>query len=194
MKRFLPALILLLVVLLTVVFYFLNSKSKYDSSVLAINEESYLQKRSKESNLRLSGSKIADEICIDSSGKGFPLSMLIKDTTLIFYFSEFHCNVCYEEEIRFIQSCFTDNSSPVMIICWYESDTGFKNFSDKNQIQRPIYRIEHELIDLKFDNFGYPYYFLLHPDLIVSDIYIPDKNSPDMNKQYLERIKKLLSE
>ena len=37
---------------------------------------------------------------------------------------------------------------------------------------------------------GYPYYFVLHDDLTISNVFVPDKATPAITIKYLELIKK----
>jgi len=63
-----------------------------------------------------------------------------------------------------------------------------------NNIELPIFKIPQDAFNWILEDYGKPYYFVLHPDLTVSDIYIPDNAFPELNKQYFERVKKLLSD
>ena len=63
-----------------------------------------------------------------------------------------------------------------------------------NQIELPIFRIPQDALDWEIEEHNVPYYFVLHPNLTVSHIYIPDKYFPELNKNYLESIKIFLKD
>jgi hypothetical protein len=181
-------------IFLSFVFYLMNNKLS-NAFVSEINsEDSYFQKMNDELNSRLSGSQIDNIICMDSVQNTFLLSEIMEHkSTLFFYFSEYNCNTCFEGEIRLLQSFYTNGHFHVIILCAFELEDSFKIFLTINQVHVPIYRVKQEALKLQLDDYGYPYYFLLNPELIVSDIYIPNKSSPELNKIYLEKIKKYFS-
>ncbi|MDR1743292.1 MAG: hypothetical protein LBR48_05660 [Dysgonamonadaceae bacterium] len=63
-----------------------------------------------------------------------------------------------------------------------------------NKIDLPLFRISQNAFNWIAEDYDNPYYFVLHPDMTVSDFYIPDKAYPELTQQYLSNIKKLLSE
>ena len=194
MKSNLALFFLLFSLFLTVFLFILNNKK---SNPTRINNESELhfQKMNEELNLKLSGKKITNIICMDSIRDVHRLLDLIDSkSVLVFHFSEHDCSVCYEDEIRMLQTFFAHNSNRVIILCSYEAYKNFLIFLKTNQIHFPIYRIEHGAIEWELKDYESPYYFVLHPDLSVSDIQIPDKTFPELNMQYLDRIKRFLSE
>ena len=195
MKRYLSLIIFLLSVLFTLSLFILNNR-KSSLSTPAISEyEIYFRKMNKELSQKFSGKHVDNISCMDSMHNTFHLLDLIKNKkTLIFHFSEHNCSVCYEDEIRTLQAFFINNSSSVIILCSYEAYHNFLVFLKTNQIRFPIYRIEHGIIGGELENYDYPYYFVLHSDLTVSDIHIPDESYPESNKQYLEGVKRYLSE
>ena len=67
-------------------------------------------------------------------------------------------------------------------------------FKNIQKIKIPTYFIPSDTLNWKAEESGKPYYFVLHPDMKISHIYVPDKNFPEQNKHYLEGVKRFLSE
>jgi len=195
MKSYLILIIFLLSVIFTGFLFVLNNRKSNPVTPKISENEIYFRKKNEELNQKLSGKSIDNPICMDSLHNSFYLSDLVKgERALIFHFSEYNCSVCYESEIQTLQTCFVDNTNSVIILCSYGEYHKFIVFLKTNQIRFPIYRIEHGVMKWELDNYDYPYYFVLHSDLTVSDIHIPDESYPESNKQYLEGVKRYLSE
>jgi len=194
MKRNLPLFFLLFSVFFTVLLFVLNNRQSNLSRPVISEDEFFFREKNDELNQRLSGRQLANITCMDSARNMFSLSDLTDKSTLIFHFSEHHCGVCYEDEIRMLQAFFADNFHSILILCSYESYRSFMFFLRMNQIRFPVYRIEHRVIEWELNEYGYPYYFVLHPDMKISHIYIPNKAYPESNKQYLEGVKRFLLE
>ena len=64
---------------------------------------------------------------------------------------------------------------------------------EANKIELPFYRIPQDAFDWIFEDYGSPYYFVLHPGLTVSHIYVPDRTFPGLNKAYIESVKQFFS-
>ena len=123
------------------------------------------------------------------------LSDLAKNKPLLIYrYSDINCNTCYETEINAIHDTFSDLSKSVIILCSYRLDKDYKDFKRINQIKTPLFRISFDAFSWTVEDYGNPYYFVLHPNMKISHIYVPDKKYPDLNKQYLEGVKRFLSE
>jgi hypothetical protein len=158
------------------------------------NELRY-NKMNEDLNKKLANSTIQDVICDSNDGNQFHLSKLVSNKPILIYrYTELHCNVCYETELTSIKKNFAEEKQKVAILCSYQVKRYFVIFKRANKIDLPIYMIPLRAFNWILEDYSAPYYFVLYPDLTVSNIYIPDKNFPDLNKQYLERIKKLLSD
>jgi hypothetical protein len=147
-----------------------------------------------ELNKQLRNISIPDILCEDSESKKFNISVLVSEMPVLVYrYSELNCNTCYEIELASLQEMFLNEyRDKVAILCSYQIRKYFTIFKKMNQIKLPIYRIPQEAFNWKIEDYGNPYYFVLHPDMTVSDFYIPDKIYPELNKEYLERIKAIL--
>jgi hypothetical protein len=113
---------------------------------------------------------------------------------LMFKYSELNCHTCYEASIKELQDVFHDFPEAAKILCAYRIEKDFIAFKKINIIKLDIYRILPDAFNWAAEKHNNPYYFVLHPDMKISNIYVPSKSFPAMNKAYLESIKRLLTE
>lgn len=113
---------------------------------------------------------------------------------LVFRFSELNCYTCYETELSLLKKCFSAEEQHVAILCSYQQRRYFFAFKNHNDIHLPMFRISQDAFDWELEEHGVPYYFVLHSDLSVSHIYIPSTDFPELNRQYMENIKRFLLE
>jgi hypothetical protein len=146
-------------------------------------------------NEQLNNVSITDVQCEDVDNRKFNMSTLVfKNSVLIYRYSELNCNTCYESELAVLQEIFLDaDNDKVAILCSYQIRKYFTTFKKINQIKLPIYRISQDSFNWIVEDYGNPYYFILHPDMTVSDFYIPDKVYPELNRKYLENVKMLIN-
>ena len=138
-------------------------------------------------------SKVQNVIIEDINSNQFSLSELSTTNPILIYrYSELNCNTCYETETILLKSIFEHYQNKVVILCSYEMKQHFITFKRINRISFPIYRISKDAFDWELEEYSEPYYFVLHSDMRVSRIYMPNINYPELNKQYLEGIKRFL--
>jgi hypothetical protein len=123
------------------------------------------------------------------------LSEIVKSgPILLFRYADINCNTCYESAIAEMKKTFSDSVRYVAILCSYYAERDFHVFKKVNRIKYPMYRVQADAFDWAIEDYSTPYYFVLHPDMKVSNIYVPSNSYPEKNKLYLESIKRLLSE
>ena len=131
----------------------------------------------------------------DDLSKENSLSELVKNKPLLIYrYSDVNCVSCYENEIKTLQESFSDLLESAVILCSYQSDRDLRTFRRLNIIKLPLYCISFDAFTWTVEDYGNPYYFVLHPNMKISHIYVPDKRYPELNKQYLEGVKRFLLE
>ena len=154
-----------------------------------------IKKMNDELNEKLSKIVIPDIIGVDGDSVSHHLSDLVSlKPKLIFRYSELHCSYCYDAELALLKEYFPEEEQNVAILCSYQQRRHFLDFISKNDIKLPIYRIYQEAFDWTLETYGTPYYFVLHPNLMVSHIYIRNNDFPELNRQYLRSVKRFLSE
>jgi hypothetical protein len=190
MKNNIKWIILLTVICLTGVLYIIN----YLQGSKGSTNEIELYKLGKSLNDQFSGRIAPDIVCRDSTKHTVNLSDLIAGKkTLIYYYSELHCSSCYEKQLELLEKSFSETTYPVIVLASYSSHRHFSVYIKNTPYNLPVYQIEHKVFDRFVEDRGTPYCFVLNPDMTAAYFYIPN-DYPEINKQYLERIKKLLSD
>ena len=192
------------VIILFFVFYFPNKISEMNKSKKQLitfladkqmNEDFYYFNI--EINNKMTGVKVPNVNFIgEENDKSVQklFDLMINKPLLIYRFGEIKCNSCFETEIKELQREFDDNPSLVCILCSYWSNLEFHNFKRFNRINFPLYRIDKDAFEWEIENNGNPYYFILHQNMKISHIYVPNKAYPELSKQYLEGVKRFLSD
>ena len=147
-------------------------------------------------NSKMTGIIAPNILCTEDNKKDEKLlSEIVKNNSVLIYrYVDTNCNVCYEEELKNLQKGFADAPQLTTIITSYQSDVKFKFFRRNNKITFSLYRVIPNAFNWNIEDHNKPYYFILHPDMKISHIYMPDKDYPELNKQYLEGVKRFLSE
>lgn len=123
------------------------------------------------------------------------ISDLVRQKPLLLYrYADINCNTCYEAELEALQREFADSPGLAGILCSYRVDQEFIVFKKINKIKLPLYRVPSDAFTWDVENYGNPYYFVLHPDMKISHVYVPNKIYPEFNRQYLEGVKRFLTE
>lgn len=116
---------------------------------------------------------------------------------LIIEFSNVICSPCNSKlfmELIELQAVFADSPNSVLILCPKHAKKDLSIFKSNNNIDLPIYYKKNDSFERTSDKFNNAFCFVLNPDRKISQLYIPNVESPDLNKQYLEGVKRFLSE
>ena len=197
MKNRIALFFLLFIASITLLFYLLNREmeAKYNQHQWETLElENSFNKMNEELNKTLTHTTVQNIIIEDTLLQQLSLSDLVsRSPVLIFRFSELACTACYETEFLSLRNIFPNTKQQIVFLSSYGEKRHFIMFKRSNQIEFPFFRIPQDAFDWALEDYGLPYYFVLHPDLTVSHIYIPDAVLPELNRQYLEEVKKYLS-
>lgn len=186
-------LLILSSLVLLLLFLFLNEqdKSKQTLAEVAKTQQSqysdlFFYKEFFEINA--STYKIKDVTCESIfNGEKKELSYLIaeKGPCLVFRYSSYNCNSCYIEQLKLLQGINIPDHQNVLILLSYrnKNDIHFSFKRSEKKLQpyriRGNRQINNTLSDL-------PYYFVLYPDMKISDIYAIEKGRTIQNKKYLK--------
>ena len=148
-----------------------------------------------ELNSTMTGLIAPDVLCAEYYKDSIYLSVMAKEKPVLIYrFTEQGCNPCYTEELNSLQQILPENVDYAIVLCSYHTGRNLMYFKKINDLKLPAYLV-------RFDAFGWiaeeshkPYYFILHPDMKISHIHVPDSDYPELNKQYLEGVIRFLSE
>ncbi|MDR2423800.1 MAG: hypothetical protein LBD59_03645 [Prevotellaceae bacterium] len=123
---------------------------------------------------------------MDENREKYLLSSLLKNKKfiLIYRYSDISCNACVEVELKHLHSIYKDRDDAI-ILCSYHIERDYYVFKRLNQIKLPTYKIDHNVFDFDMKQNNDAYYFLLHPDMTVTDIFVPEKMTPDASIKYL---------
>ena len=183
---------------ITLLFYILNRQMETDYNRrqrVTLEMEQSFNRMNEELNKTLINTEFQKIMLEDTLSNEVPLSKLASQSPLlIFRFSELNCSSCYETELFSLHDFFSTKNRQIAILGSYRERRHYIMFKRGNRIELPFYRIPHDAFDWTLEDYGSPYYFILHPDMTVSHIYIPDQVFPELNKQYLERVKNFLSD
>jgi peroxiredoxin len=150
-----------------------------------------------EQNNRMTGLKAPDVRFTESKWDTteHALSELVSHTALLVYrYADINCKACFDVDIQALQAEFADTPALTGILCSYMYEQDFSVFKRLNKIKLSFYRVASDAFDWPVEESGKPYYFILHPDMKISHVYVPDKEFPELNRQYLEGVKRFLLE
>jgi peroxiredoxin len=183
-------------------FCFLNRVTEIESDLrIALTQSGKLNEKlaffqsSQELNDEMTGMKVPDVSCFERKSTLVSLSELVKSKPmLICWFSELHCSSCTTLALTTLQEEFADKPELALVLCSYRLESSYFIFRRMNKIKFPIYSIPMDVFNWNAETIDKPYYFVLHPDMKISHVYVPDQEFPEYNKRYLEMIKRLLSD
>ena len=140
-------------------------------------------------NQKMLGVIAPDFLCKEYLTEEILLSGMVKEKPLlIFRFKEQSCTPCYIEELNTLQQILTENKDYVKIFSSFSNFRSLMILINKHDITMSTYLIPFDAFDWPAEENDKPYYFVLHPNMKISHIYVPDKVFPELNKQYLEGI------
>ncbi|MCD8042919.1 MAG: hypothetical protein LUH10_07620 [Tannerellaceae bacterium] len=116
-----------------------------------------------------------------------------KKPVLIFRIIESNCDLCYNHEMDIIKEYYGDTfmEDNIMIFGSFTYDRNLNMLLKRRKLNIVSENIPY-MEENPLDELNFPYYFILNPDMKISNIYIPDKTFPDLTIEYLESIKRLL--
>ena len=137
--------------------------------------------------------------CMISYTEGRLLSKMVKDKpVLIYWFTSQSCKECnidaLKELEKEIQKDASANRDFFIILCSNETERDLMILRRTYKFSLPVYKIPADAMNWAMEESNKPYYFVLHPNMKISHIYVPDKEHSDLNKQYLEGVKRFLQD
>jgi hypothetical protein len=169
-----------------------NSLSEFTANV---QEKEEFYRLHFDLNNKMAGLIAPDVFCIKSSTEENLLSEMVKDQPLLIYrYTHKNCNTCYLEELKALQEDFPDCFDFISVLCSYQSDKELLIHKRTHKIKLSLYNVPFDAFNWIVEDYNEPYYFVLHPNMKISNIYVPNKAYPEMNKMYLEGIKRFLSD
>ena len=197
-------LIIALIIIVVGVFYILNSRTEISHAQKQLNhlsncthshEKDEFIELNFETNREMTGLIAPDILYSELNKDDKRLSDIAKKRHILIYrFSDRNCSTCFQEELKSLLRILPENCDFVKVLCSYQSPRDLQIFKNDNAINLPAYLIPYNAFDWLVEEKNKPYYFVLHPDMKISHIYVPDVRYPELNKQYIEGVMRLLAE
>ncbi|MBZ4676472.1 MAG: hypothetical protein JG782_1091 [Anaerophaga sp.] len=138
------------------------------------------------SNLQLNGVTLKDTL-----NNIIPLKQVFlkgQRQILVCRFSKMHCASCVDFVIQLLQN-WTDSigKEKILFLGNHRNNRIFKR-------EIPLYGIQDMNVyntytfNIPVEELGFPYYFILDSNLQISNVFIPDKATPNITNLYLKKI------
>lgn len=133
---------------------------------------------------------ILDDIYLsDNKGDKIHLSEVLNNSSkIVFVYSPLQCNSCYESQLELLSDSY-ENTQKLVILTY--NDVSLKKISMINKtfsVDVPIYKLTGDRLPFPVDTIGKPYFFKINVDLRSSDVFIPNKNAPQLTTAYINRV------
>lgn len=116
-------------------------------------------------------------------------SVLEDRPLLVLRFEEVQCSDCVDQQIAFLKEMPEEIRVKIVLFGNYQRDRTMKIFKDINKIEFPVYNLD--LSPSSFQNMHVPFYFTIDEDNVVSDVFVPIVDFPELTKKYLESIRQM---
>jgi hypothetical protein len=116
------------------------------------------------------------------------LANLINRPVLVLRYNELGCQTCVDALISALLKVDMLKDSNTLLLTYYRDPSYLRQFKRINRLSMPIYNIKHT--SLTPDTLNLPYFFVLHKDLTVSNVYIPEEGDTNSVNLYLKYIGK----
>lgn len=115
----------------------------------------------------------------------FPIQSITNQPKLVIGLNQNMCRPCVEGVFTDIKNTFPDFESNPNIICIADIEQRFKDDYYGKKVVSFHQREDYPLFEIE----TMPYFFILDKDLCVKLLFITDKTSPELTKEYLKIIK-----
>lgn len=185
-------------ILLLFIFYSFNESQKIKQtqksladllSTVQMKEDFYYHNF--EMKYMMDGAHVSDITYLENHHKK-KLSELVKEKPALIFVYKRSCSSCDNDEIKEFQKIFSENSGLAYILCSHQINRELYIYAQKNQIEIPIYGISSDSFNWVAEDYNKPYYFILHPCMKISHVYVPSKQYTELNTLYLKTVKQFL--
>lgn len=114
---------------------------------------------------------------------------LMKGVTLVVRFSELNCGECVNSILFKTQKLVKNKNIRVILFTNYSSMNSSRIIRKQFELNDiPAYNIVK--LNLPVEECGYPYCFTVDSSYRVSDVFVPDRNVPDLTSEYFRMVEK----
>lgn len=162
---------------------------RLDNYLTMKKDENNLLKENYLSSIRYENTKLNKNLIVKKKNELISIKSLAGNSKkMVFRYSALGCQPCVDEQFRLLEE-YADGigRSNILIISSYRDEFAANNFKRINKTSFEIFNLES--MEIEIEKYGFPYYFLLLPDMKVSKVFIPVKEIPEMTEKYFELIK-----
>lgn len=168
------------------------SIKEYNTAISSLKQSNKLTKNLSQFQLFSENTKIPDTTKIlNEKGEINNLKSHITQSKLILRYSELNCQSCVDAMITQIRVNKSIDSNNMLFLAYYKQPAYLYQFKRLNRISMPIFSLQNILLP---DTLNVPYFFILHPNLTVSNVFIPEEGDNESVKNYLNLIVKKMNE
>lgn len=194
--RFLFIVLLLINIILTFALRIRLNRANYD--LLRLNRESAIVHTTMENiflcrEMEAQSERVnlsPDVVITDIHGDISTLVDIISEPTLVYRFSEMHCNSCIELSMKLLKEASGTTKAPIAIFCRYSNVRQVRAICNSYNIELPIYNIPDKL-NIPVDDMSIPYFFIIDEYLKCSSFQSFIKEVPTLTERYLDGIFKV---
>jgi hypothetical protein len=136
-----------------------------------------------------------DYVLRTENGKPITIDSAFSKPTLVFRFSELQCENCIMTELAIIKSLGCNNH--IVGLGSYNNPRQLSIARQKYQIDFPLLFMQLSETDIilptSLESIGVPYYFVMSKQGLTKQVFIPNKQFPEISKKYLQVITEKLT-
>lgn len=118
------------------------------------------------------------------------VQVLSTKPTLVFLFSKLTCPICIKRELTNLKSKESIfGVINILIITDFDNHRDIVMFCKINEINYSMYILKNENISSLLFSKPYLYYFILSNDIIMREVFLVNKDSPELTNNYLETVR-----
>jgi hypothetical protein len=183
---------LTIILLITICFFFCNKNKTKNSETrdfIASRELLSVSEDIKEIYKNESDS-LHNIIVQDYNGdKNKLISFIGNHSKLVFWFPNFGCQSCLDEELFFLKDALKKISdNDIVVISKFDNLKGLKLFKISNDFKCKCLNTQQDSLGASFEKMNRPCIFLLDSTMKVNCFFIPKRNYPELTMYYYKTI------
>ena len=107
---------------------------------------------------------------------------------VIFRFTDQACGKCISDFIKLINNFSGKSSYNIVFLVSSKNPKYLFEFGITLNKSISIYRIDYSVLGTPYESTDIPYFFIISPDLNMSDFFIPDSNDSVLVKEYINKL------
>lgn len=192
--------LVLTIFLITLIFFNFNQTTLYRSqhksefeNFVKKDDTLNFYKLNYSQSVNLDGVKILDVICKKNEETTVLSNLLNKTPILIYRFTDKECTSCIEEILTHVTKKFFVKKDRIIILCSFTNELSFLTIKKALNIRIPLYEIPENAFE-EFLKDNKHFFFVLHPDMKISHIFVPNSDYFDQSRSYIDGVARFLLE